>query len=310
MTRVFVSYSHRQTDWVFDELCVILGAAGADVLVDAAQFEAGRPVLGQMDAVQASADVHVLVLSPDYVASDYCMHELRKAVAFDPTLEQGKVIPVWRIEQMRPPELAVNPLCVDLRETGTHAADAQWQLLLRACGADVRCKVSAWQNARRAIVERLQAGTSINLVVRAKARWRPLIERVRADLEAARPCRRLGIVDLNAGTTASRRGFLQEILQATGTNGVLPHETNEDLVEFTRALRRRGDAALVALQHFDNAGRLERHYGVDLFAALRDLVSNDRKLCLLIQSRVPFVELLPPGHALSSLTQVQYVELP
>ena len=49
-------------------------------------------------------------------------------------------------------------------------------------------------------------------------------------------------------------------------------------------------------------------YGVDLCATLRDLVER-RQLVLLIQSRRGFVELLPKDHPLSSLTQLQTVEL-
>jgi hypothetical protein len=68
-SKVFISYSHQQGTWVWDRLVPVLKAGGVEVLIDRERFTAGRALLGQMDATQASADVNVLVFSPDYVAS-------------------------------------------------------------------------------------------------------------------------------------------------------------------------------------------------------------------------------------------------
>lgn len=95
---VFVSYNHRQADWVHDRLVPVLKAGGAEVLVDHERFTAGKAVVGQMDATQDAAEVHLLVLSPDYVASDYCVHEMERAVARDPNFEDGVVVPVRRVD--------------------------------------------------------------------------------------------------------------------------------------------------------------------------------------------------------------------
>ena len=120
----------------------------------------------------------------------------------------------------------------------------------------------------------------------------------------------LGIVELHSGATASRRGLLEEMLRACGSErGLPPSAQNEDLVAFTRALRQRERPALLALQHFDYALQPGRSSDANLFSALRDLVSVDRKLCLLIHSKRPFLELLPADHPLSSLTQLCLVEL-
>jgi hypothetical protein len=80
-------------------------------------------------------------------------------------------------------------------------------------------------------------------------------------------------------------------------------------VAFTRNLKSRAAPALVALQHFDCALLPDREYGISLFAAVRDLISTERKLCVLIHSKKPFLELLPHNHAFSSLTQLRVVEL-
>ena len=83
--RIPSSYSHRQGQWVWERLVPILRAAGcAEVLIDRERFRAGRGVKGQMDATQNQADVSLLVLTPDYLASDYCRHEMTRALATDP----------------------------------------------------------------------------------------------------------------------------------------------------------------------------------------------------------------------------------
>ncbi|MCP5126732.1 MAG: hypothetical protein H6973_14160 [Gammaproteobacteria bacterium] len=50
------------------------------------------------------------------------------------------------------------------------------------------------------------------------------------------------------------------------------------------------------------------YYDVDLFAALRFLMMDMRKLTLLVQSRTPFAALLPKDHPLSDL-DIKTVEL-
>ena len=46
---IFVSYSHKQSEWVHSRLIPVLRAAGGTVLVDIDHFKAGQTVIGQMD---------------------------------------------------------------------------------------------------------------------------------------------------------------------------------------------------------------------------------------------------------------------
>jgi hypothetical protein len=86
--KVFVSYSHRQGDWVWDRLVPVLKAGGAEVLIDRERFEAGRALPAQMDSTQDAADINILVLSPEYLASEPCRYEMERAIARDPRLRQ------------------------------------------------------------------------------------------------------------------------------------------------------------------------------------------------------------------------------
>jgi hypothetical protein len=81
---LFVSYCHAQGDWVWDCLVPCLRAGGAELYIDRERFTAGRAVIGQMDATQAMAEISLLVLSPEYLESRYCLHEMDKAIARDP----------------------------------------------------------------------------------------------------------------------------------------------------------------------------------------------------------------------------------
>ena len=115
--RVFVSYSHQQGPWVWDRLVPVLKAGGAEVLIDKERFQLGKAIVGQMDALQAQAERHLLVFSPDYLASAYCQHEMKKAVALDPSFSQGFIVPVMREACSLPkPFPKTNPLYADLQD--------------------------------------------------------------------------------------------------------------------------------------------------------------------------------------------------
>ena len=78
--KFFISYSHTQRKWVLAKLVPCLRAGGSEVLIDRERFSAGQTVLGQMDRTQDEADVNLPMLSPDYFSSNYCIHEMKRAV--------------------------------------------------------------------------------------------------------------------------------------------------------------------------------------------------------------------------------------
>lgn len=300
---VFVSYSHRQSEWVWDRLVPCLRAGGAEVLIDGEQFEAARAVNRQMDEVQDRADLNVLVFSPDYLASKPCRREMRRAIQRDPRFENGDTIPVQRLDCTLPPAIRrPDPLYVDLRDD---RKAEPWDMLLKRCAADLGTSAPHWLEVREDIRRFLGRGVSVNLIVQGHPRWKELIADLR--LSGSGPTT-LGVVDLLDPETYSRKGLAQAILSACGVTAVLPDKPN-DLVELGRHLRNRKTAARVALIHFDHV-QDRSDYEVDLFSALRFSMTESRKLVLLIQSRKDFQTFLPNGHPLSSpITQLQTVEL-
>ena len=100
---IFLSYAHAQSDWVFERLLPALRGGGAQVIVDRERFAAGRAVVGQMDEWQDAAAKTLLVLTPEYLASACCQHEMRRAIARDPDFRDGRVIPLRRVACPLPP---------------------------------------------------------------------------------------------------------------------------------------------------------------------------------------------------------------
>ncbi len=286
--KVFISYSHRQGDWVWNRLVPCLRAGGAEVLIDRERFEAGKALFGQMDAALEAAQTSVLVLSPEYLASDACRHEMEQAVARDPQLKDGLVVPVMR-RRCPLPELleGPNPLYVDLRND---RRPEPWNLLLSGCCADLGIGAPQWLASRDEVQRLLERGVSVNLVVPVDGiAWRPLVDGLKLT--------RFGIVDLQKGSTASRPGLVREMLRSLGATANVPSEP-DDLSEIDRVLDET-DRSWLALTHFDLAAH--RNFGVDLFAALRYHLTETRRLVLLVQSRQRFATLLPKDHLLSKI---------
>lgn len=308
MARVFVSYSHADAEWVWMRLKPCLEAGGADVLIDRERFRAGHAVYAQMDATQDRADLHVLVVTKPYLASQACSHEMARALALDPAFLNGVVIPIRRDDGSWPSELTrPNPLYVDLRDDG---GDAAWDLLLTACHAVLAPGAPAWLRVCDEVVRWLTRKESVNLVVNGdNVPWRALIDHLQGCSVPRTLVPDLKAVDLESGATASRRGLLSEILRALGVTASLPDKPH-DVVEFERLLRGLPFSRL-ALAHFDLVAHRLEEYGLDLFSTLRHAISpwpsddvgrpREKKLALVIQSRRPLVTLLPPDNPLSQL---------
>ena len=297
--RIFVSYSTQQGNWVWDRLVPCLRAGDADVLIDRERFEAGKAVVGQMDRTQDAADAHVLVLSPDYCQSDYCVHEMNRAIDQDPEFANSVVIPIVREPCSLPERVKLpEPLYVNLHDD----QDAQqWGQLLAACEADLGSTAPDWLRVRDELRRLLQRDQSVNLVVYGQAKWQELIEHLRAGTLPG-----MGVVDLESGATASRRAFVREVLRACGVAIDVPEEP-EDLVRLHQALSEKTSLSQLVLCHADML-RSRPYHNWELFGALRYLMMYEKKLVLLAQSRSPFATLLPQDHPLSSM-DMQTVEL-
>ncbi len=209
------------------------------------------------------------------------------------------MIPVLRVRCPLPDAIQRhNPLYVDLTDDKDPKV---WERLLNACGVELGAYAPDWLPARDELVRFLEDRKSVNLVVIGRPKWREMIEHLREDY-----FKDLGIVDLDSGLTASRRGLVAEILKGCGAPAKVAAKP-EDLVMSHRGLSEKSSAARLAFLHFDRVSHRD-DYGMDLFSAIRVPVMDARKLVLLVQSRSPFAALLSSGHPLSSIS-IQTVEL-
>ena len=295
--KVFISYSHNQGGWVRKSLVPCLQAGGAEVRIDVEGFRAGKDVTAQMDAEQDASDFSLLVLSPEYLASAICQHEMQRAIACN------KFVGVVRVDCTVPNQIK-KTLYVDLRDD---KSAGKWDLLLRECEADLGATVPDWLLARDEIVRRLQDFYSVNLVVpgvvnHSKPKWRELLAHVQKEYFPG-----MGEIDLEDGASNPRHGLVAAMLRACGATLPVPREP-DDLNTLAKYFEQRPTPARIVLKHFDMVVH-RPNYEVNLFAALRHLMTQQRKLALLIHSRVHFVQLLPADHPLSSISNLITVEL-
>ncbi len=301
--KVFISYSHAQSDWVLRRMVPCLEAGGAEVLIDRDRFEAAKRLVGQMDSTQDAADASVLVFSPEYLRSANCTHEMERGIARDPNFENGSAIPVKRVDCELPDVVRrPNPLYVDLCDEKDAKA---WDLLLGACEADLGTTAPDWLRARDEIVQYLERNQSVNLVVKGHVKWRALVDHLAETLGP----KSFAMVSLDSAATVSREGLVAEILRACGLASVARSSNG---LEALNRIAERNTVSRLAIVHADNI--VQRKYGPDLFSSLRYLTMDRRKLVLIIVSRSPFGALLSqtpsmPADYSSSPIDVKTVEL-
>jgi hypothetical protein len=90
----FISYSHHDKTWVCDTLLPRLERKGLRVCIDFRDFEPGAPSLTEMERAALQSRKTLLVLTPDYLASEWTEFENILASTLDPAARQRRVIPL------------------------------------------------------------------------------------------------------------------------------------------------------------------------------------------------------------------------
>ena len=103
-TRIYVSYSNCKSEWVADYLKPLIESfSGTEVTIHDADMIAGQPISMERLRLIVQADKVVIVCSPDYAQSPWCRYELYQAIAKQPSLAEGRIIPVLCDGCPRPP---------------------------------------------------------------------------------------------------------------------------------------------------------------------------------------------------------------
>jgi len=128
---VFISYSHKDGDWVTQTLVPRLEAGGLRVCIDKRDFTPGRAsLLNMQDGISNSQHI-LLILSPNWVESRWTQFEAELARTSDPAGVKARTIPLlWKPCVI--PEYLAGLTYVDF--TRKPNLDMAWWKLLRTLG--------------------------------------------------------------------------------------------------------------------------------------------------------------------------------
>lgn len=103
MSKVFISYSSKDSDWVKNYLLVNLEGNGIDCHIDYRDFEIGRASLINMEQAVETCEKTILVLTPNWVNSEFTQFEGLMLQTEDPIGLRKKIIPIM-LSECEPPK--------------------------------------------------------------------------------------------------------------------------------------------------------------------------------------------------------------
>jgi len=104
---VFISYSHADRAWVWDELLPRLEGAGLRTCVDERDFEIGTPCLVNMERAVDDSRHTLIVLTPAWVKSQWTEFESLLVGTADPAGRRRKLIPLMLKSCKLPSRIAI-----------------------------------------------------------------------------------------------------------------------------------------------------------------------------------------------------------
>src|SRR6476660_1141400 len=102
---VFISYSHRDQEWVTTDLLSKLEQKGLQVCIDYRDFEAGAPSVNEMRRAVTTSRKTLLVLTKNYLESAWTDFEVLMISTMDPANRQRRLIPLRKEECQLPDQI-------------------------------------------------------------------------------------------------------------------------------------------------------------------------------------------------------------
>jgi len=134
---VFISYSHRNKNWVHGVLLPRLEKANLKVFIDFRDFKIGAASVKEMERGITRSQKTLVVLTPEYLKSSWAEFEILMIQTLSPANRDLRVIPVLRKECSLPTSISymnyvnlVNP----------KNKEAEWRRLLDALGGEQSIK--------------------------------------------------------------------------------------------------------------------------------------------------------------------------
>ena len=91
---VYISYTENKEDWVYDYLKPLLESWNSQVILHDEDMIPGFTISGERQRLILQAHRVVLVVSPDYSSSPWCLYELQHAITKEPVMFRGRIIPI------------------------------------------------------------------------------------------------------------------------------------------------------------------------------------------------------------------------
>jgi tetratricopeptide (TPR) repeat protein len=104
---VFISYSHKDKDWVRNWLVPKLEASGIQTHIDYRDFEIGLPSVVNMERAVEQCEKTILVLTPHWVESEWTQFEGIMLQTMDPIGVRKKILPLMLEHCVLPPRLKI-----------------------------------------------------------------------------------------------------------------------------------------------------------------------------------------------------------
>jgi TIR domain len=103
----FISYSHKDSAWVRNVLLPRLEREGLRICIDYRDFELGVPSIVNMEKAIQDSRKTLLVLTPDWVASDWTAFEALLIQTSDPIGRGKRILPLLATQTPLPARLAI-----------------------------------------------------------------------------------------------------------------------------------------------------------------------------------------------------------
>jgi hypothetical protein len=100
---VFISYSHKDKDWVDVKLLAPLEKAGLQVCIDSRDFDIGRASRDNMEYAATHSRHTIAVLTPDWLLSDWTAFEVLLVQTDDPAGRKRRLLPLMLKQVELPP---------------------------------------------------------------------------------------------------------------------------------------------------------------------------------------------------------------
>ena len=128
---VFISYSSRDKAWVRNELLSRIESTGLRAFIDYRDFTRRAPSIKEMERGVVKCRKTLLVLSPDYINSEWCEIEAVMVQTLSPANRDLRLLPLLKTPCDKP--LHIGALThIDFTDGADH--DLAWRQLLTALG--------------------------------------------------------------------------------------------------------------------------------------------------------------------------------